>query len=100
MFATILHANDGSEPAFKALLRAIELAEQNKSSLHMALVEEVPSMPDFIEEIREATAGRRSRPLFAVPLPRPRGSPSIATSAAAGCPRKNSAHRRHKVLRV
>jgi nucleotide-binding universal stress UspA family protein len=61
MFATILHANDGSEQAFKALLLAIDLAEQNKSSLHMVLVEEVPAMPDSIEEIREttATAGRR-----------------------------------------
>lgn len=61
MFATILHANDGSEQAFKALLLAIQIAEQNKSTLHMVLVEEVPSMPDFIEEIREttATAGRR-----------------------------------------
>ena len=71
MFATILHANDGSEPAFKALLRAIELAEQNKSSLHMALVEEVPSMPDFIEEIRgqpPPPAADRGR-FFAVPLP-------------------------------
>jgi len=61
MFSTILHANDGSEQAFRALLLAIEIAEQNKSSLHMVLVEEVPSMPDYIEEVRETTttAGRR-----------------------------------------
>lgn len=61
MFATILHANDGSDSAFKALLLAITIAKQNGSELHMVLVEEIPSMPDYIEEIRETTAisGRR-----------------------------------------
>ena len=47
--------------AFKALMLAVRIAEQNNSTLHMVCVEEVPSMPDSIEEIRETTAvsGRR-----------------------------------------
>ena len=61
MFTKILHANDGSEHAFKALLLAIKIARQNGAELHMVTVEEIPSMPEYIEEIREttATAGRR-----------------------------------------
>ena len=61
MFKTILHANDGSDHAFKALSFAIDLAKQNKSELHMVSIEEIPSMPEYIEEIREekGTAARR-----------------------------------------
>lgn len=61
MFTKILHANDGSNQAFKALLLATEVAKQNGAELHMVCVEEIPSMPDYIEEIREttATAARR-----------------------------------------
>ena len=33
MFSKILHANDGSEPAFHALSLAIAIARQNKSGI-------------------------------------------------------------------
>ena len=61
MFNTILHANDGSEHAFRALGLAIEIAKKDESALHMVCVEEIPALPEFIEEVREATltAGRR-----------------------------------------
>jgi nucleotide-binding universal stress UspA family protein len=61
MFATILHANDGSEHAFIALKLAIDIAKTEASALHMVCVEEIPALPEFIEEVRETTltAGRR-----------------------------------------
>ena len=61
MFSKILHANDGSEPAFRALTMALAMAKQNNSDLHMVSVEEIDYMPDFIEEVREetGTAARR-----------------------------------------
>lgn len=61
MFKTILHANDGSEAAFKALAFALDIADQNQSTLHMVSVEEIAYVPEFIEEIREekGTAARR-----------------------------------------
>jgi nucleotide-binding universal stress UspA family protein len=51
MFKTILNANDGSGPAFKALELARDLVKQNKSELHMASVEEVASFPEPIGEV-------------------------------------------------
>jgi nucleotide-binding universal stress UspA family protein len=61
MFRKILHANDGSEPAFHALDVAISIAKQNGSELHMISVEEIDYMMEFVEEIREeaSVAGRR-----------------------------------------
>jgi nucleotide-binding universal stress UspA family protein len=61
MFGKILHANDGSEPAFHALSLTIAIARQNRSELHMVCVEEIDYMPEFIEEVREetGTAARR-----------------------------------------
>ncbi len=61
MFSKILHANDGSEHAFKAFSVAIEIAKQNNSELHMVSVEEIDYMPEFIEEVRQetGTAARR-----------------------------------------
>lgn len=61
MFSKIMHANDGSEPAFHALSLALAIARQNKSELHMVCVEEIDYMPEFIEEVREetGTAARR-----------------------------------------
>jgi nucleotide-binding universal stress UspA family protein len=61
MFKNILHANDGSEPAFHALSLAIAIARQCHSELHMVSVEEIDYMPEFIEEVREeiGTAARR-----------------------------------------
>jgi nucleotide-binding universal stress UspA family protein len=57
----ILHANDGSEPAFRAFAMALAVAKQNNSDLHMVSVEEIDYMPEFIEEVREqaGTAARR-----------------------------------------
>jgi nucleotide-binding universal stress UspA family protein len=54
MFKIILHANDGSKTAFEALGLAIALAKQNAATLHMVCVEEIPQMPEYIEEVREA----------------------------------------------
>ena len=61
MFCKILHANDGSEPAFRAFAMALAVAKQNNSDLHMVSVEEIDYMPEFIEEVREqaGTAARR-----------------------------------------
>ncbi len=61
MFSKILHANDGSEPAFHAFGVALAIARQNNSDLHMVSVEEIDYIPEFIEEIREetGTAARR-----------------------------------------
>jgi nucleotide-binding universal stress UspA family protein len=61
MFAKILHANDGSAPAFNALELALALAQQNRSELHMVSVLEIDYMPEFLEEIRQetGTAARR-----------------------------------------
>ncbi len=61
MFSKILHANDGSEHAFRALAMALAMAKQNNSDLHMVSVEEIDYMPEFIEEVREqtGTAARR-----------------------------------------
>jgi nucleotide-binding universal stress UspA family protein len=60
MFAKILHANDGSAPAFNALKLALTLARQNQSELHMVSVMEVDYLPEFVEEISEET-GRAAR---------------------------------------
>lgn len=61
MFSKILHANDGSEHAFRAFAMALAMAKQNNSELHMVSVEELDYMPEFIEEVREdtGTAARR-----------------------------------------
>lgn len=66
MFSKILHANDGSVHAFHALSLALAIAKQNASELHMISVEEVPYLPEFIEEVRETTgtAARRFHPVL------------------------------------
>ena len=66
MFKTILHANDGSAPAFRALQLAITIAKQNDAELHSVSVEEIPPMPEFIEEVRETRgiAARRFHPVL------------------------------------
>ena len=60
MFRNILCANDGSERAFRALTLAVTMAKENAAELHMASVEEIDYMPEFLEEIREeiGTAAR------------------------------------------
>jgi nucleotide-binding universal stress UspA family protein len=61
MFQKILHANDGSDHAFKAFELALDIARQNKSELHMVSVEEIAYVPEYIEEVREekGVAARR-----------------------------------------
>jgi nucleotide-binding universal stress UspA family protein len=61
MFKKIMHANDGSDHAFKVLALAMRIAKQNNAELHMVCVEEIPYMPEYTEEVRQerATAGRR-----------------------------------------
>jgi nucleotide-binding universal stress UspA family protein len=63
MFSKILHANDGSEHAFRALSLAMQIAQQNNSELHMVSVEEIDYIPEFISEVRQeiGTAARRFR---------------------------------------
>jgi len=61
MFHRILHANDGSDHAFHALSLALQMAKQDEADLHMVSVEEIPYLPETIEEVREETgvAARR-----------------------------------------
>jgi nucleotide-binding universal stress UspA family protein len=62
MFSKILHANDGSEPSFHALLLALAIAKQNQADLHMVCVEEMPYVPEeLIGEVGEAVAARGHR---------------------------------------
>jgi nucleotide-binding universal stress UspA family protein len=63
MFKKILHANDGSEAAFRALSVALDLARQSKAQLHSVSVEEITQFPELIEEIRaeKGMADRRFR---------------------------------------
>jgi len=61
MFRRILHANDGSEHAFRALALALDVAKQNKSELHMVSVQEIDYMPEFMEEVREETGSAARR---------------------------------------
>lgn len=55
MFSKIVHASDGSKYAFDALTLALAIARQNNSELHIVCVEEIPYLPEFIAEVREAT---------------------------------------------
>ena len=61
MFKRILHANDGSDHAFEALVLALRITRESNAELHMVCVEEIDYMPEFIEEVREetGTAARR-----------------------------------------
>ena len=62
MFSKILHANDGSEHAFQALLRRRSRSPSKTiPSFIWYLVEEIDYMPEFIEEVRQetGTAARR-----------------------------------------
>jgi nucleotide-binding universal stress UspA family protein len=61
MFQKILVANDGSERAFDALALALKIAKESGAELHMVSVEEIPYLPETIEEVRQekGVAGRR-----------------------------------------
>jgi nucleotide-binding universal stress UspA family protein len=65
MFKTILHANDGSPGAAKALTLAVGLAKLSGAELHMICVEEISEFPEIIGEVREEKrlADRRYRPI-------------------------------------
>jgi nucleotide-binding universal stress UspA family protein len=65
MFKTILHANDGSTGADKALDLALGLAKLSGAELHMICVEEISEFPEIIGEVREEKrfANRRYRPI-------------------------------------
>ena len=51
MLNKILHANDGSEAAFKALGFALDLAKRHRAALHMVSVEEMQWVPGTREEV-------------------------------------------------
>ncbi len=53
MFHKILHGNDGSDGAIKALATAIRLAKENQAEFHMICVEEMPYFPTSIDEVIE-----------------------------------------------
>jgi nucleotide-binding universal stress UspA family protein len=53
MFKKILHANDGSDRAFRALEAALDLAKRCNATLHMICVEEMPNFPVTIDELVE-----------------------------------------------
>ena len=53
MYKKILHGNDASENAFKALSSAIELAKMCGAELHSISVEEVPQYAGTIGEVIE-----------------------------------------------
>jgi nucleotide-binding universal stress UspA family protein len=53
MFRRILHANDGSDPAFHALSLVLDMAKESGAEVHMVSVEEIPYLPATIEEVRE-----------------------------------------------
>jgi nucleotide-binding universal stress UspA family protein len=51
MIRKILHANDGSEGAFRALDFALDLAGRHREGLHMVSVEEMPWVPGTREDV-------------------------------------------------
>jgi nucleotide-binding universal stress UspA family protein len=51
MLSKILHGNDGSPGAFKALDVALSMARHYRAELHMVSVEEVPWLPGTREEV-------------------------------------------------
>lgn len=51
MLEKILHANDGSECAFKALAFALDLAKRHRAEFHMVSVEEIQWVPGTREEV-------------------------------------------------
>jgi nucleotide-binding universal stress UspA family protein len=55
MFSKILHANDGSDLAFSAFALALDISKQDTAALHLVCVEEIPYLPEYIEEVRQET---------------------------------------------
>ncbi len=65
MFNKILNANDGSDTGFRSFSLALSMAKLHNSELHMVCVEEVPYMPEFVQEVDELdeNAARRIKAL-------------------------------------
>jgi nucleotide-binding universal stress UspA family protein len=65
MFKNMLVANDGSEGAFRALARALDLARLQGARLHMIVVEEVSDLPELIDmfEAERGTPEARAEPI-------------------------------------
>jgi nucleotide-binding universal stress UspA family protein len=61
MFRKILHANDGSEPAFNALSLALQIAKHDQAELHMVSVVERGPMPKLAEEAAQGTVAASVR---------------------------------------
>ncbi len=61
MHSKILHAQDGSEGAFKALAEAIDIAKRYNAELHTISVEEVPHYAETIGEVIEEKDWREHR---------------------------------------
>lgn len=53
MYKKILHAQDGSEGAFKALEEAIDIAKHYGAELHTVSVEEIPRYAETVGEVIE-----------------------------------------------
>jgi nucleotide-binding universal stress UspA family protein len=53
MHKKILHGQDGSEGAFKALAEAIDLAKRCEAELHLISVEEIPHYAGTVGEVVE-----------------------------------------------
>jgi glutathione-regulated potassium-efflux system ancillary protein KefC len=60
VFSKILHANDGSEYAFRALMQALVIAKQNSAELHMVSIEKPSHAPMLIEDMKRETAFQRA----------------------------------------
>lgn len=56
MFSKILHANDGSDHAFKALSLALQIARHDNAALHMVSIEEKGHMPKLAKETDAGSA--------------------------------------------
>jgi nucleotide-binding universal stress UspA family protein len=89
MFKKILHANDGSDRAFRALEAALDLAKRFSAQLHMICVEQMPNFPVTIDELVEekAEADHRYGPQVrrAKELARGKGVP-LAARVVSGHP--------------
>ncbi len=66
MFEKILNANDGSQTAMRSLSLALAIAKQHKSEVHMVCVEEIPYMPEFVDEVehQDPSVDRRIKTLI------------------------------------
>lgn len=57
----ILHANAGSDDAFRALALALAIAKQNNSELHIVSVNKSGHVPEFGQQMTDGTGTQRAR---------------------------------------